>query len=162
MDNIILQQHFDPLLPMNGSQCNTILKHIYPGYKEILSYSNECVYVGHCEIRDPVTGYLSKAPTKIGKSRYLSAINRGRSQGGCDWIFDYILFTPSGKSYTELETIIHHRLKEYNINKPCHKELYNLSTQSAISKVKIIAREEGFYTTDTEPKIINYYMNNPL
>ena len=75
---------------------------------------------------------------KIGKSRYLTALHRGRTQGGCDWIFDYIYFVPEEGNYSELETKIHNELKKFNLNKKYHKELYNLPTKDAIDKVKSI------------------------
>ena len=83
-----------------------------PEYKEKNTHTNECIYVGHCEIIDYETGFKAKSRPKVGKSRYLTALNRGRSQGGCDWIFDYIYFVPKEKNYSELETLIH---KELNI-----------------------------------------------
>ena len=104
----------------------------------INEYSNYCIYVGHCEIVDFETGQKAKGPPKIGKSRYLSALNRGRSQGGSDWIFDYIYFVPEEEKYSKLETQIHNELKKFNLNKPHHRELYNLSINDAIDKVKSI------------------------
>ena len=43
-------------------------------------------------VRLLITGNNSKTRPKIGKSIYLTALNRARSQGGCEWIFDYISF----------------------------------------------------------------------
>ena len=87
MNPNILQETFGPLYPINGRD---ILRKIVPDYKEKIEYSNECIYVGHCEVTDYRNN--SKTRPKIGKSRYLTALNRGRSQGGCEWIFDYISF----------------------------------------------------------------------
>jgi hypothetical protein len=78
MDYIILQNKFNPLFPINGNRCNDILKQINPNYKENIIYTNECIYVGHCEVVDSETKFKSKAYPKVGKSRYLTALNRGR------------------------------------------------------------------------------------
>lgn len=138
MNETILQDTFNSLLPINGCKCKDILKSIDSNYKENHDYTNECIYIGHCEITDYETGHIAKSRPKIGKSRYLTSLNRGRSQGGCDWIFDYIYFIPKGQNYSELETIIHKELKKYNLNKENHRELYELSIEEAIIKVKII------------------------
>ena len=144
MDPIILQDKFNSLLPINGDRCKDILKQIDSGYKEIDIYTNECIYVGHCEIIDYETEFKVKSRPKVGKSRYLTALNRGRSQGGCDWIFDYIYFVPREKNYSKLETLIHKELKKYNLNKDNHKELYNLSIDETIYKVKYIIENSVF------------------
>ena len=138
MNSKVLQEIFEPLFPINGCECKDILKNINKNYKEVVEYTNECIYVGHCEIIDFETGLKAKARPKIGKSRYLTALNRGRSQGGCDWIFDYIYFISEEENYSTLETKIHNELKEFNLNKQYHKELYNLSINDAIDKVKSI------------------------
>ena len=138
MDETILQDTFNSLLPINGCKCKEILKSIASSYKENSDYTNECIYIGHCEITDFETGFTAKSRPKIGKSRYLTSLNRGRSQGGCDWIFDYIYFVPKGKSYSQLESVLHRELVKYNLNKEYHRELYDLSIQEAISKVKLI------------------------
>ena len=138
MNPKLLYETFTPLFPINGSKCKNILKKIDNNYKETENYTNECIYVGHCEIIDFETGIKAKSRPKIGKSRYLTALNRGRSQGGCDWIFDYIYFVPEEENYSKLETKIHNELKGFNLNKQYHKELYNLSIKDAIDKVKSI------------------------
>ena len=138
MNSRILQDKFNLVLPINGNKCKDILKEINPEYKENKIYSNECIYVGHCEIVDYESGIKVKSRPKVGKSRYLTSLNRGRSQGGCDWIFDYIYFVPNDKNYSNLETLIHTKLKKYNLNKENHKELYNLSIDETIYKVKLI------------------------
>ena len=138
MNSIVLQETFEPLFPINGCDCKDILKNIDEKYKEVDEYTNECIYIGHCEITDFETGLKAKSPPKIGKSRYLTALNRGRSQGGCDWTFDYIYFVSKEENYSKLETKIHNKLKEFNLNKKNHKELYNLSINDAIDKVKYI------------------------
>ena len=74
----------------------------------------------------------------------MQALNRGRSQGGCDWIFDYIYFVPKEKNYSKIETLIHKELKKYNLNKDNHKELYNLSIEETIDKVKYIIENSAF------------------
>jgi len=140
MNSKLLQETFTPLFPINGCECKDILKTIDKKYKEIDEYTNECIYVGHCEIIDFETGLKAKSRPKIGKSRYLTALNRGRSQGGCDWIFDYIYFVSEKANYSKLETKIHNELKDFNLNKLNHKELYNLSTNDAIDKVKSIVK----------------------
>ena len=144
MDETILQDTFNSVLPINGCKCKGILKSIDPNYKENNDYTNECIYIGHCEITDYETGNIAKSRPKIGKSRYLTSLNRGRSQGGCDWIFDYIYFIPKGKNYSKLETIVHKELKKYNLNKENHRELYELSIEEAIIKVKIIIEKCAF------------------
>lgn len=144
MDPNILQDKFNYLLPINGDRCKDILKEIESNYKENDTYTNECIYIGHCEIIDYETGFKAKSRPKIGKSRYLTALNRGRSQGGCDWIFDYIYFVPKGKNYSHLETIIHQELKKYNLKKDNHRELYNLSIEETIDKVKYIIENSAF------------------
>ena len=144
MDPIILQDTFISLLPINGNMSKDILKEIDSDYKENYIYTNECIYVGHCEIIDYETGFKAKSRPKVGKSRYLTALNRGRSQGGCDWIFDYIYFVPKEKNYSKLETLIHTKLKEYNLNKDNNKELYNLSIEETIDKVKYIIEKSAF------------------
>ena len=136
MNSKVLQEIFEPLFPINGCECKDILKNINKNYKEVVEYTNECIYVGHCEIIDFKSGFKSKSRPKIGKSRYLTALNRARSQGGCDWIFDYIYFVSEEENYSKLETKIHNELKEFNLNKQYHKELYNLSINDAIDKVK--------------------------
>ena len=92
---IIYKSLFRSNLKIYGNK-NIILKKFSEFPKQnrnaIKEYSNECIYVGHCEIIDFETGLKAKTRPKIGKSRYLTALNRGRSQGGCDWIFDYIYF----------------------------------------------------------------------
>jgi hypothetical protein len=138
MNSKVLQEIFEPLFPINGCECKNILNNINKNYKEVVEYTNECIYVGHCEIIDFETGLKAKSRPKIGKSRYLTALNRGRSQGGCDWIFDYIYFVSEEENYSKLETEIHNELKEFNLNKQYHKELYNLSINNAIDKVKSI------------------------
>lgn len=138
MNETILNDTFNSLLPINGCKCKEILKSIDSNYKENDDYTNECIYIGHCEITDYETGNTAKSRPKIGKSRYLTALNRGRSQGGCDWIFDYIYFVPKGKNYSQLESVIHKELVKYNLNKEFHRELYDLSIGEAITKVKII------------------------
>ena len=126
MDYKTLQNTFDQLLPMNGEGCSEILKNISHKYKEVPEYSNECIYVGHTELKDRETGVLAKGLTKIGNSRYLGAINRGRSQGGGEWIFDFILFIPpEGINYTEIEKKIHLQLKEYKNLDSIIIDLYN-------------------------------------
>ena len=92
----------------------------------------------YCEITDFETGLKAKSPPKIGKSRYLTALNRGRSQGGCDWIFDHIYFVSEEENYSKLETKIHNELKEFKLNKKNHKEPHNLSINDVINKVKYI------------------------
>lgn len=144
MDSIVLQNTFNSLLPINGEKCKNILKSIDKNYKEIECYTNECIYIGHCEIVDYETGIKARSRPKIGKSRYLTSLNRGRSQGGCEWIFDYIYFVPQGKNYSELEAIIHKNLKKYNLNKDNHRELYNLTIQESIDKVKCIIENSDF------------------
>lgn len=144
MDPTVLRDGFISLLPINGNLCKDILKQIDPEYKENNTHTNECIYVGHCEIIDYETGFKAKSRPKVGKSRYLTALNRGRSQGGCDWIFDYIYFVPKEKNYSKLETLIHKELKKYNLNKDNHKELYNLSTEETIDKVKYIIENYTF------------------
>ena len=144
MDSILLQDRFNPLLPINGDECKSILKGIDSNYKENSNYTNECIYIGHCEIVDWKTGFIAKSGPKVGKSRYLTSLNRGRSQGGCDWIFDYIYFTTKEKNYSKLETLIHKELKKYNLNKKYHRELYNLSIQETIDKVKHIIENSEF------------------
>lgn len=144
MDSNILQDKFNSVLPINGDKCKDILKQIDSNYKEKYTYTNECIYVGHCEIVDYETGIKAKASPKVGKSRYLTALNRGRSQGGCDWIFDYIYFVPKEKNYSELETLIHKELKNYNLNKYNHRELYDLSIEETIDKVKYIIENSAF------------------
>jgi hypothetical protein len=138
MEPTTLQDEFNSLLPINGDKCKDILKKIYPGYKENKEYTNDCIYVGHSEIVDYETGIKARAPPKVGKSRYLTALNRGRSQGGCDWIFDFIYFVSKEENYSKLETLIHNKLHKYNLNKDCHKELYDLSIEETIDKVKHI------------------------
>lgn len=138
MNKTILTDTFNSLLPINGCKCKKLLKLICSNYKENKNYTHECIYIGHCEITDYETGIIAKSPTKIGSARYLTSLNRGRSQGGCDWIFDYIYFVPKGKSYRELETFIHRELSEYKLKKEGHRELYKLSIGKAITKVKII------------------------
>jgi hypothetical protein len=145
MNKTILTDTFNYLLPINGYKCNKILKSICSKYKDSKDkdskdYTHECIYIGHCEITDYETGIISKEkpPTKIGSARYLTSLNRGRSQGGCDWIFDYIYFVPKGKSYRNLEKVIHKELLEYKFEKEGHRELYKLSPGEAIIKVKII------------------------
>ena len=138
MNPKVLQETFVPLFPIKGCECKDILQNINKNYSENPEYSNYCIYVGHCEIVDFETGQKAKGPPKIGKSRYLSALNRGRSQGGSDWIFDYIYFVPEEEKYSKLETQIHNELKKFNLNKPHHRELYNLSINDAIDKVKSI------------------------
>lgn len=144
MNETILQDTFNPLFPINGCKCKDILKSLDSNYKENNDYTNECIYIGHCEIIDYETGNIAKSRPKIGKSRYLTSLNRGRSQGGCDWIFDYIYFIPKGKNYSELETIVHKELKKYNLNKENHRELYELTIEEAIIKVKIIIEKWAF------------------
>ena len=144
MNETILQDTFNPLFPINGCKCKDILKSLDSNYKENNDYTNECIYIGHCEIIDYESGITAKSRPKIGKSRYLTSLNRGRSQGGCDWIFDYIYFIPKGKNYSELETIVHKELKKYNLNKENHRELYELTIEEAIIKVKIIIEKWAF------------------
>ena len=144
MDPISLQDKLNSLLPINGDRCKDILKEIDSEYRENDKHTNECIYVGHCEIIDYETGHKAKSRPKVGKSRYLTALNRGRSQGGCDWIFDYIYFVPKEKNYSKLETLIHKELKKYNLNKDNHKELYNLSIEETIDKVKYIIENSAF------------------
>ena len=144
MDPNILQDRFNSLLPINGYKCKHILKKIDSNYRETYIYTNECIYIGHCEIVDYETGFKARSRPKIGKSRYLTALYRGRSQGGCDWIFDYIYFVPKNKNYSKLETLIHNKLKKYNLNKNNHKELYNLSIEETIEKVKYIIQNSAF------------------
>ena len=143
MNPILLQETFDSQLPILGDECKSILKGINNKYRESKEYTNECIYVGHSQITDYDTGLVSKSFPKIGKSRYLSALNRGRSQGGCDWYFDYIYFIPanSNYSYCKLETLIHQKLNRFKLNKPNHRELYNLSLSDAITKVKEIIND---------------------
>ena len=138
MNETILNDTFNSLLPINGCKCTEILKSIDSNYKENNDYTNECIYIGHCEITDYESGITAKSRPKIGKSRYLTSLNRGRSQGGCDWIFDYIYFVPKGKNYSQLESVIHKELVKYKLNKEFHRELYDLSIGEAITKVKII------------------------
>ena len=138
MNPKLLNETFAPLFPINGFKCKNILKSIDNNYKETKKYANDSIYVGHSVIIDYETGIKAKSRPKIGKSRYLTAINRGRSQGGCDWIFDYIYFVAEEENYSKLETKIHNELKEFNLNKQYHKELYNLSIKDAIDKVKSI------------------------
>lgn len=144
MDSVILQDKFNSLLPINGDKCKDILKQIDSNYKENNIYTNECIYIGHCEIVDYETGFKAKSRPKVGKSRYLTALNRGRSQGGCDWIFDYIYFVSKEKKYSGLETLIHKELKKYNLNKDNHRELYDLSVEETIDKVKHIIENSAF------------------
>ena len=136
MDNTILQQEFDDSFPVKGCECKQKLQKVDKDYKENLDYKHECIYVWHCEIVDCESGYKAKSHPKIGKARYLTALNRGRSQGGCDWIFDYIYFVPQGIDYSKLENMIHKKMVEFNLNKDGHKELYNLTIKQAIEKVK--------------------------
>ena len=144
MDPTVLRDRFISLFPINGNKCKNILKQIDPEYKEKYTHTNECIYVGHCEVIDYETGFKAKSRPKVGKSRYLTSLNRGRSQGGCDWIFDYIYFVPKEKNYSELETLIHKELKKYNLNKDNHRELYELSIEETIDKVKHIIENSTF------------------
>jgi len=137
MDRNILNKSFIDRLPINGYECNGILKAIAPYYKEVEEFEHPSIYIGHYELTD-LMGVTVKGPTKIGKAKYLSALNRGRSQGGCDWIFDYIFFVKKDQTHSGLEKVIHSRLREFKLEKPGHKELYKLTTEEAIVKVKEI------------------------
>jgi hypothetical protein len=89
------------------------------------------VYVGHMSIGS------TKANPKIGQCKHLTALARGRSQGGADWHFDYFFPTNTPEQAKEIEKDLHKTLKSDRIiGNQGQKEVYDLPITVAITSVK--------------------------